>query len=110
VKRSETPAATFAVRVVPRSAKEGVAGFEGGVLRIRLNAPPVEGKANEALGRFLAKALGVPRGSVTLVAGEKGRNKIVRIEGMTPEAVLSALIPPGGPSGADPRPARTGSR
>ena len=110
MKRPEAPAATFAVRVVPRAAKEGVAGYEGGVLRIRLNAPPVEGKANEALGRFLAKALGVSRGSVTLVAGEKGRSKIVRIEGMTPEAVLAALIPPGGPSGGDPRPPRTGSR
>jgi uncharacterized protein (TIGR00251 family) len=110
VKRQEAPAATFAVRVVPRASKEGVAGYEGGVLRIRLNAPPVEGKANEALARFLAKALGVPRGNVTLVSGEKGRNKIVRVDGMTPEAVLSALIPPGGPSGGDPRPRRTGSR
>jgi uncharacterized protein (TIGR00251 family) len=110
VRRSEGPAATFAVRVVPRSAKEGVAGYEAGVLRIRLNAPPVEGKANEALGRFLAKALGVPRGSVALVSGEKGRNKIVRIDGVSQEAALAALIPPGGPSGGDPRPPRTGSR
>jgi hypothetical protein len=110
VKRSEGPAATFAVRVVPRSAKEGVAGYEGGVLRIRLNAPPVEGKANEALGRFLAKALGVPRGSVALVSGEKGRNKIVRIDGVSREAALAALIPPGGPIGGDPPPPRTGSR
>jgi len=94
VKQPETPSATFAVRVVPRASKEGVAGFEGGVLRIRLNAPPVEGKANEALVRFLAKELGVSRGSVTLVSGEKGRNKIVRIDGMTSEAVLSALVSP----------------
>jgi len=105
VKEAETPAATFAVRVVPRSAKEGVAGFEGGVLRIRL-----EGRANEALARFLAKALGVPRASVALVAGEKGRLKIVRIEGISLEAALEALIPPGGPSGGGPRPRRTGSR
>ena len=94
MKQPETPSATFAVRVVPRASKEGVAGFEGGVLRIRLNAPPVEGKANEALVRFLAKELGVSRGSVTLVSGEKGRNKIVRIDGMTSEAVLSALVSP----------------
>ncbi len=87
-----------------------MAGYAEGVLRIRLNAPPVEGKANEALGRFLAKALGVSRGCVTLLSGEKGRNKVVRIEGMTPEAVLSALIPPGTPSGGDPRSPRTGSR
>ena len=91
MKQPDTPYATFSVRVVPRASKEGVAGFEGGVLRIRLNAPPVEGKANEALTRFLAKALGVSRGSVTLVSGEKGRNKIIRIDGMTQEAVLSVL-------------------
>jgi uncharacterized protein (TIGR00251 family) len=105
---SGEPAATFPVRVVPRSAKEGVAGYEGGVLRVRLNAPPVEGKANESLARFLSKALGVPRRNVTLVAGEKGRNKIVRIAGMTKEAVLAALIPPGGPTGGGPRVPRTG--
>jgi len=70
-----------------------VAGFEGGVLRIRLSAPPVEGKANEALVRFLAKALGVPRGRVTLAVGVRGRSKIVRVEGMTTEAALALLAP-----------------
>ena len=85
------PSATVSVRVVPRSANEGVAGFEGGVLRIRLNAPPVEGKANDALVRFLAKAVGVPKSRITLVTGEKGRNKIVRIAGITREALMAAL-------------------
>ncbi|MEW6720456.1 MAG: DUF167 domain-containing protein [Thermodesulfobacteriota bacterium] len=108
--RTEGAGATLSVRVVPRSAKEEVAGCEGGALRIRLTAPPVEGKANEALCRFLAKALGVPRRSVTLLSGGTGRNKIVRIEGLTAEKALAALIPPGGPSGAGPRPTRTGSR
>ena len=70
-----------------------MAGFEGGVLRIRLNAPPVEGKANEALVRFLAKALRVPRSRVTLVTGERGRTKIVRIEGVTTEEAVAALGP-----------------
>lgn len=88
---TDGPSATLSVRVVPRSSKEGVAGFEGGVLRIRLNAPPVEGKANEALVRFLAKAVGVPGSRVTLVKGEKGRNKIVRVDGITREALLAAL-------------------
>ena len=88
---TDGPSATVSVRVVPRSSKEGVAGFEGGVLRIRLNAPPVEGKANEALVRFLAKAVGVPRSRITLVKGEKGRNKIVRVDGITREALLAGL-------------------
>ncbi|MFA6147480.1 MAG: DUF167 domain-containing protein [bacterium] len=89
--RTDGPRATVSVRVVPRSSKEGVAGFEEGVLRIRLNAPPVEGKANEALVRFLAKALGVPKSRISLVAGEKGRNKIVRIDGITLDALHAAL-------------------
>jgi uncharacterized protein (TIGR00251 family) len=83
--------ATVSVRVLPRSSKEGVAGFEGGVVRIRLNAPPVEGKANDALVRFLAKAVGVPRDRVTLVTGERGRSKIVRVAGVTREALMAAL-------------------
>ena len=83
--------ATVSVRVVPRSSREGVAGFEGGVVRIRLNAPPVEGKGNEALVRFLAKTVGVPKSRITLVTGEKGRNKIVRVDGITREALMAAL-------------------
>lgn len=88
---ADGPSATVSVRVVPRSSKEGVAGFEGGVVRIRLNAPPVEGKANEALVRFLAKAVGVPKNRIALVTGEKGRNKIVRVVGITREALMAAL-------------------
>ena len=89
--RTGGPCATVSVRVVPRSSKEGVAGFEEGVLRIRLNAPPVEGQANAALVRFLSKALGVPKSRIVLVAGEKGRNKIVRVDGITREELFAAL-------------------
>jgi uncharacterized protein len=91
VSRADDPVATVCVRVVPRSSKEGVAGFEGGVVRIRLNAPPVEGKANAALLRFLSKAVGVPRNRITLVTGERGRSKIVRVAGVTREALMTAL-------------------
>jgi len=68
-----------------------VAGFEGGVVRIRLNAPPVEGQANDSLVRFLAKALGVPKNRITLVAGGKGRSKIVRVDGVTGKELMAAL-------------------
>ena len=88
---ADGPSATVSVRVVPRSSKEGVAGFEGGIVRIRLNAPPVEGKANEALVRFFAKAVGVPKSRITLVAGERGRSKIVRVSGITRDALMAAL-------------------
>lgn len=89
--RADGSSATLSVRVVPRSAKEGVAGFEGGVVRIRLNAPPVEGRANESLVRFLAKTLDVPKSRITLVAGEKGRRKVVRVDGVTREDLMAAL-------------------
>ena len=88
---TDGPSATVSVRVVPRASREGVAGFEGGVVRIRLNAPPVEGQANEALVRFLSKALGVPKSRIALVAGGKGRNKIVRVDGITREELLTGL-------------------
>ncbi|MGE5283622.1 MAG: DUF167 domain-containing protein [Actinomycetota bacterium] len=88
---SPPPSATLSVRVTPRSGKEGIAGFEGGVLRIRLNAPPVEGQANAALVRFLSKALGVPKSRIALVAGDRGRNKIVRVDGITRDALFAAL-------------------
>jgi len=91
VSLADGPSATVSVRVLPRSSKEGVAGYEGGIVRIRLNAPPVEGKANEALVRFLAKAVGVSRSRITLVTGERGRSKIVRVAGVTREALMAAL-------------------
>jgi uncharacterized protein (TIGR00251 family) len=91
VSRPDGPSATVSVRVLPRSSNEGVAGIEGGVVRIRLNAPPVEGQANEALVRFLSKALGVPKSRIALVAGGKGRSKIVRVDGITREALLAGL-------------------
>jgi uncharacterized protein (TIGR00251 family) len=82
---------TLQVRVAPRSAKEEVAGYAEGVLRVRLTAPPVEGRANEALVRFLSKALGVSRGQVEVAVGERGRNKLIRIHGLPREEVYARL-------------------
>ena len=83
--------ATFSVRVLPRSSKEEVAGFSEGTARIRLTAPPLENRANEALIRFLSKALGVHRRQVELVTGARGRNKIVRVQGITEEEPFRRL-------------------
>lgn len=74
--------AVFAVRVLPRAAKDGVAGLSGDAVRIRLTAPPVGNRANEALVRFLADALEVPGSRVEIVAGKTGRRKIVRVGGI----------------------------
>ena len=72
-------AVTFAVRVVPRSSRNQVVGIVGGVLKIKLTAPPVEGAANTALIEFVAERLGVRRSAVSIVSGDKARHKLVRV-------------------------------
>lgn len=81
----------LSLRIVPRASKDGVAGVMGDALKIRLRAPPVEGKANEALREFLAGRLGVPVRAVSLVAGETGRRKRVRVEGLSASAAEAGL-------------------
>ena len=80
--------AALTIRVTPRARKTCFSGvMEDGTLRVRINAPPVEGKANQALIKFLAKALGINRSRVEIVAGEKGLDKILSIIDMTAEQV-----------------------
>lgn len=71
---------TLNIRVQPRASRDELAGVLGGQLKVRLTAPPVDGKANRALLRFLAKLCSVAPSQVTLVAGETGRNKRVCID------------------------------
>ena len=68
------------VRGQPKASRDEIIGPQGGDLKVRITAPPVEGKANAHLIRFLAKIFGVPRARITLVSGEKGRSKQLRIE------------------------------
>lgn len=70
------------VRVTPRSARDEVVGWQEGVLRVRVQAPPVGGRANEALVWLLAEALGVSRRAVEVVRGHRGREKTVRVVGL----------------------------
>ena len=76
-------AITLTIHAQPGAKRTEVAGVHGGALKIRVAAPPVEGKANEELRRFLAEAFGVPRCNITLVHGESARSKILRIVGAT---------------------------
>lgn len=69
------------MRVTPRAARDEVVGWEGGILRVRVTAPPVDGRANRAVLALVAETLGVPRSSVLLVRGERGRDKLVRVVG-----------------------------
>ncbi len=81
--RDTAQGATFSVKVHPRAKKNAVTGEVGDALKVALTAPPVEGKANEACIKFLAQVLEVPRSSVTIAAGETGRQKVIRVQGRT---------------------------
>lgn len=79
------------VRVAPRASRDAVLGVHDGALKVALTAPPVEGAANESLVKLLAKSLGVSKGSVRLVSGEKSRDKVVVVVGVD-EAAVRALV------------------
>lgn len=81
----------FALRVQPGAKREGVVGVYGDTLKIALNAPAVDGRANEALVRFVAEALRVPRASVSIVSGLSSRSKVVRVMGVTSDTVRAGL-------------------
>ena len=78
---------TFSVKVVPRASKDQIDGKEGDEIKIRLKAPPVDGKANDALVKFLASLLGTSQRQVEIVAGVNSRHKAVRITGVTAKQI-----------------------
>ena len=86
----------LAVRVTPRSKRSSFGGLvdigDGRVaLAVRLAAPPVDGAANDALIRFLAEHFGLPRSAVVLISGDKSRLKMIRLAGLSPEALAERL-------------------
>jgi uncharacterized protein len=85
-------AVSFAVHVKPRSSRDEVIGTHGEAMALRITAPPVDGAANEAICRFFAKALRVPVSSVEIVGGQTGKVKILKVFGVSTQAVL-ALLP-----------------
>ena len=90
----ETPEGVIvAVHACPRASKTAVQGLHGDALKIRLRAPPVDGRANEILVAFLAETLGVPVRQVSLVAGDTGRRKRVLVRGVGAAAVRARLLP-----------------
>jgi uncharacterized protein len=83
--------ATIDVRVIPRASKSGIAGLRGDAVLVRLHAAPVDGAANAELIEVLAEAFNVPKRAVSIVSGERSRQKRVRIEGVTNEQVQSVF-------------------
>ncbi|MDR3221258.1 MAG: DUF167 domain-containing protein [Candidatus Accumulibacter sp.] len=78
--------ATLTLHVQPGARKSEVAGIHGDALKIRLAAPPVDGKANAALLEFVANRLGLPKSAVRLAAGQTSRRKILEIDAIPPDA------------------------
>lgn len=79
------------VHVVPRASKSEVMGLQGDALKIRLQAPPVDGKANQALCEFVAKCVGIPKRQVRVAFGDTSRDKALILSGATLEQVATAF-------------------
>jgi uncharacterized protein (TIGR00251 family) len=73
----------LSVRVIPRSRRSEFGGVRGDALLVRLAAPPVDGAANAALVELVSERFEIPRSRVTIVAGERSRDKVVRLDGVT---------------------------
>ena len=79
------------VRLTPRAARSQIDGWDGDLLRVRVTAPPVEGRANDALLRLLAQALDVSPSRLRLVKGQTSREKVIAVEGVSQEDVRARL-------------------
>jgi uncharacterized protein (TIGR00251 family) len=79
------------IRVIPRAGRSEIAGTRAGAFLVRLNAPPVDGAANAELIRVLAAVLDVPKRAITIVTGERSRNKRVRVAGLDVETAEARL-------------------
>jgi uncharacterized protein len=82
---------TIAIRVRPRASSARIEGERAGRLLVSVTAPPLEGRANDAVRKLLAKALGIAANRVTIAAGERSRDKLVRIEGLQRDEVAARL-------------------
>lgn len=74
---------TFSIQVVPRAGQSRIAGLMNGVLKIRIAAPPVDGAANEECIKFLSRLFRIPKSSVSLLAGEHRRKKVIFLRGVS---------------------------
>jgi hypothetical protein len=85
-------AAIFPVRVQQRASKDEIAGEMGGALKVRLCAPAVEDRANDALVEFLAQLLKTPKSAVRILSGDRSRTKRIEIRGVTPQQIHALLV------------------
>ncbi len=81
----------LAVRVTPKSSQSKISGIIGEELKIMLNAPPVDGKANQELIKLLSKTCSIPKSHITLLSGETSRSKRLLINGLDEQDIIDAL-------------------
>jgi uncharacterized protein len=80
------------VRLTPRARRDQISGVRDGVLQVRVKAPPIDGRANEALRKLIAKRAGVPKSQVTIVRGERSRQKLLAVQGADPDAIRALVV------------------
>ena len=82
---------TLALKAIPNAPRSAMCGWLGDALKLKVHAPSVEGRANDAVCAFLAAELGLPRRAVTLLRGDTSRQKVLRIDGRTLAEVKAKL-------------------
>ena len=88
---------TLKVRLQPRASRDGIDGLHGDALKLKVTAPPVEGRANKAVKKLLAVLFGISPSQVEIMAGERSKEKLLRISGISREEIEKALgitLPP----------------
>ena len=74
---------TVTIRVIPNAPRNEIVGWLGGALKVKIHAPPVDGRANDELCAFMASTLQLPRRAVALIRGDTSRQKVIAIDGLT---------------------------
>jgi uncharacterized protein (TIGR00251 family) len=82
---------TLKIHLLPRASRDEICGLQGDAIKVKVTAPPIEGRANMALQRFIAKKLNLSSSQVEIMAGQRSREKILRISGISRAAVEKAL-------------------
>ncbi len=85
------PSCTLALKIIPNAPQNEIVGWLGEALRVKIHAPALEGRANDELLEFLAEKLGLPRRCVTLLRGDKSRQKVVQLEGLDASGLKTLL-------------------
>jgi uncharacterized protein (TIGR00251 family) len=79
------------LKVTPNAGRNEITGYSGGILHVKIAAPPVQGRANKELIEFFSQSLGVSKSSITIVKGQTSRSKVIAVQGLAHDEVISRL-------------------